>query len=107
MRTEKVKVAKQFLCSECSKTFDSSAKLKGHMLSGLHATAKKKKCRNRTTVMSQLKKLSDPEYLKEINRLVFSLLCPSTCFEFLPQGLPETSDPSALNFLRVFGQVSP
>ena len=32
MRTEKVKVAKQFLCNECSKTFDSSANLKRHML---------------------------------------------------------------------------
>ena len=42
VRTEKVKVAKQFLCNECSKTFDSSANLKKHMLSGLHATARRK-----------------------------------------------------------------
>ena len=39
--------------------------------------------------------------------LVFFLLCPSTCFESLPQGLQETSEPLGLKFLRVFGQVSP
>ena len=58
VRQEKVKVPKQFLCSECSKTFNSSANLKRHMSSGLHTTArKKKKGNNRTTVMRKVKKL--------------------------------------------------
>ena len=42
VRREKVKVSKQFLCNECSKTFNSIANLKRHMLSGLHATSRKK-----------------------------------------------------------------
>ena len=63
---EKVKVPKQFLCNECSKTFNSFANLKRHMLSGLHATSRKKKRSSRTTVMRKVKKLlSDPDYLKE------------------------------------------
>ena len=39
------------------------------MLSGIHATSRKKKRRSRTTVKRKVKKLlSDPDYLKEIQR---------------------------------------
>ena len=40
VRQEKVKVPKQFLCSECSKTFNSSANLKRHMWRLKEAAAK-------------------------------------------------------------------
>ena len=39
------------------------------MVSGLHATARRKKRRHRTTVMRKVKKMqSDPDFLKEIGR---------------------------------------
>ena len=62
VRKNKVKAPNQFMCSECSKTFNSNANLKRHMLSGLHAPPKKKG-RHRTTVMRKVKKmLSDPDF---------------------------------------------
>ena len=39
--------------------------------------------------------------------LVFFLLCLSTGFESLPQGLQKTSEPPGLKFLRVLGQMTP
>ena len=51
VRREKVKVTKQFLCNECSKTFNSFANLKRHMLSDIHATSRNKKRSSRTTLM--------------------------------------------------------
>ena len=69
VRKEKTKALNQFMCSECSKTFNSNANLKRHMVSGLHATARRKKRRHRTTVMRKVKKMqSDPDFLKEIGR---------------------------------------
>ena len=54
LRTEKVKVRKEYLCHECTKTFNSFANLKMHILSGLHVKARKKKPRHRTTVMRKV-----------------------------------------------------
>ena len=111
VRKEKVKVAKQFLCNECSKTFDSSANLKRHMLSGLHATAKKKKRRNRTTVMRKVKKLlSDPEYLKEINRQkhgASSSVIDETLVETIMAQIPNISNRNIVRTLSILRKKLP
>ena len=67
VRSEKVKMQHEYLCHECSKTFNSKSNLKRHMLTGQHVTAKKKKPRHRTTVMRKVKKfLAKAENLEEI-----------------------------------------
>ena len=67
VRSEKVKMQQEYLCHECSKTFNSKSNLKRRILTGQHATAKKKKPRHRTTVMRKVKKfLAKAENLEEI-----------------------------------------
>ena len=112
VRKEKTKALNQFMCSECSKTFNSNANLKRHMMSGLHATARRKKRRHRTTVMRKVKKmLSDPDFLKEISRQS-KLGAPSgvideTLVEAIMSQIPNISNRNILRTLTILRKKLP
>ena len=111
VREKSVRVSDKYLCSECSKTFNSAFSLKRYMVSGLHKQKPKKK-KSRTTVMRRVRKfLSESENLKEIKRQRKSSdtsgLIDATLIEEIMAQIPQISNRNILRTLTILRKKLP